>query len=156
MSAAGAARPSSDASVAPTAVVVGVDGSPDAQHALRLARDVAERFDAELVVVHAVGLMAVIDGEHVPSEGRRAEIERLVDQEWCAPLRADDSVPWRALLVDGAPADVLLTTAAEVDASFIVVGSRGMGREQVLGSTSHYVVHHTERPVIVVPPADRR
>lgn len=153
--AAAGGTPSADA-VAPRTVVVGVDGSPDAQHALRLARDVAARFDAELVVTHAVGLMTIIDGEHVPSEGRRAEIERLVEQVWCAPLRSDPQVPWRALLVDGPPADALLATAAEVDAEFIVVGSRGTGKEQVLGSTSHHVVHHTDRPVIVVPPADRR
>lgn len=154
--AAAGGAPSADDVVAPRTVVVGVDGSLDAQHALRLACEVAVRFDAELVVAHAVGLMTIIDGEHVPAEGRRAEIARLVEQVWCAPLRSDPQVPWRALLVDGPPADALLATAAEVDAEFIVVGSRGTGKEQVLGSTSHHVVHHTDRPVIVVPPADRR
>lgn len=136
-------------------VVVGVDGSANAQLALSVARDVAIRFEVELVVSHAVGLMTIIDGEHVPSDGRRAEIERLVEQVWCSTLQSYPGLRWRAVLRDGPPADVLLTTGSEVDASFLVVGSRGMGKEKVLGSTSFHVVHHTDRPVIVVPPGDR-
>lgn len=137
-------------------VVVGVDGSTNAQRAVSVARDVAARFDVELVVVHAVGLMTVIDGRHVPAEGRRDEIARLLEGQWCAALRQAPEGSWRAQLVDGSPADVLLKTAGELAASFVVVGSRGTGSEQLLGSTSHHVVHHCDRPVIVVPPEDGR
>jgi len=129
-------------------VIVGVDGSPNAQRALALANELARRFGAELVVLHAVGLMSVIDGAHVPSEGRRDELERLLNDEWCASL---DGANWRCQLVDGSPADVLLKMGAQLDATFVVVGSRGAGEEQLLGSTSHHVVHHCDRPVVVVP-----
>jgi len=129
-------------------VIVGVDGSPNAQGALALADELARRFGVELVVLHAVGLMSVIDGEHVPSEGRRDELERLLNDEWCSSL---DGTNWRCQLVDGSPADVLLKTGAELDATFVVVGSRGTGMERLLGSTSHHVVHHCDRPVVVVP-----
>ncbi len=47
-------------------------------------------------------------------------------------------------------------TADDVDAGFIVVGSHGAGNSAapLLGSTSHFVVRNSHRPVIVIPPAD--
>ena len=136
-------------------VVVGVDGSPNAQRALALAADLARAFDADLAVFHALGLMTVIEGRHVPAEGHRDDIERLLRTEWCHALQGDPSLRWRAEIVYGSPADVLLNLGRDLDASFVVVGSRGVGDEQALGSTSHHVVHHCDRPVVVVPPADR-
>ena len=136
-------------------VVVGVDGSSNAQRALILAADLARAFDADLAVFHALGLMTVIEGRHVPSEGHRDDIERLLRTEWCRALQGDPSLRWRAEIVYGSPADVLLNLGRDLGASFVVVGSRGVGDEQVLGSTSHHVVHHCDRPVVVVPPATR-
>jgi hypothetical protein len=97
----------------------------------------------------------VIEGRHVPSEGHRDDIERLLRNEWCRSLQADPSLRWRAEIVYGSPADVLLNMGRDLDASFVVVGSRGVGDEQALGSTSHHVVHHCDRPVVVVPPLAR-
>lgn len=136
-------------------VIVGVDGSPTAQRALLLAAEIARRFDLDLAVFHAIGLMTVIEGRHVPSEGHRDDIERLLRLEWCAVLAGDRDLRWRAELVYGSPADVLMKMGTGLDASFVVVGSRGVGDEQALGSTSHHVVHHCDRPVVVVPPVDR-
>ncbi len=136
-------------------VVVGVDGSPNAQRALAFAAGLAKAFDIDLAVFHALGLMTVIEGRHVPSEGHRDDIERLLRSQWCAALQGDPDLRWRAEIVYGSPADVLLDLGHELDASFVVVGSRGVGEEQMLGSTSHHVVHHSDRPVVVIPPADR-
>jgi len=136
-------------------VIVGVDGSSNAQRALSMAAEIARRFDLDLAVFHAIGLMTVIDGQHVPSEGHRDDLERLMRLEWCAALAGDRELRWRAELVYGSPADVLMKMGTALDASFVVVGSRGVGDEQALGSTSHHVVHHCDRPVVVVPPVDR-
>ena len=136
-------------------VVVGVDGSRNSQRALGLAASLARDIDADLAVFHALGLMTVIDGVHVPSEGHRDDIERIMQNEWCALLQGDPSIRWRAEIVYGSPADVLLDMAHDLQASFVVVGSRGTGEELLLGSTSNHVVHHSDRPVVVVPPEDR-
>jgi nucleotide-binding universal stress UspA family protein len=136
-------------------VVVGVDGSANAQRALEIAASLARSVDADLAVFHALGLMTVIDGEHVPSEGHRDDIERLLRNEWCALLQGDPSLRWRAEIVYGSPADVLLDMGHDLHASFVVVGSRGTGDELLLGSTSNHIVHHCDRPVVVVPPDDR-
>ena len=133
-------------------VVVGVDGSANAQRALGVAADLARRLDVDLVVLHALGLMTVIEGRHVPSEGHRDDIERLLRTEWCRSLQGDPSLRWRAEIVYGSPAAVLLDQGAGLGASLVVVGSRGVGDELALGSTSHHVVHHCDRPVVVVPP----
>ena len=136
-------------------VVVGLDGSWNAQRALAVAADLARSFDVDLAVFHALGLMTVIEGRHVPSEGHRDDIERLLRTEWCRALQGDPSLRWRAEIVYGSPADVLLNLGRDLDASFVVVGSRGVGDVQALGSTSHHVMHDCDRPVVVVPPTDR-
>ncbi len=50
-------------------------------------------------------------------------------------------------------ADAILTTARELDATAIVVGSRGLTgvKSLLLGSVSHGVIQHADRTVIVVP-----
>jgi nucleotide-binding universal stress UspA family protein len=124
-------------------VVVGVDGSPNAARALAMAARLATAMDLEVVAVHAVGL---IEG------ARRDEVADEV-QSWCADL-ATAAIRHRVEVLDGHPADVLLRVAAAEGASFVVVGSRGLGGhgELLLGSTSHQAVHHACCPVVVVPP----
>jgi nucleotide-binding universal stress UspA family protein len=50
-------------------------------------------------------------------------------------------------------ADTILVTARELSASAIVVGSRGLTgvKSLLLGSVSHGVIQHADRPVIIVP-----
>ena len=51
----------------------------------------------------------------------------------------------------------LLDVAERRDCAAIVVGSRGLtGISRVLGSVSNGVVHHSRRPVLVVPGEDER
>ncbi len=67
-------------------VVVGIDGSANAQRALLLAGRYAARSGAPLLVVHAIGLTEMIDGEHVPTHDHQQEIADHVDT-WCEALR---------------------------------------------------------------------
>ena len=135
-------------------VVVGADGSSNAARALRVAAWLAAAAGIDLVVVHALGLTTVVDGRHVPTEGNEDAVEQQLVDRWCAPLEGRDDLRWRAELRYGSPSDALLGAVRDLDASLVVVGTRGMREdsERLLGSTSHHVVHRASCPVVVVPP----
>lgn len=51
----------------------------------------------------------------------------------------------------GEPGPAILDKAKELKASFIVTGSRGLGklRKTLLGSVSSYLLHHAHIPIVV-------
>jgi nucleotide-binding universal stress UspA family protein len=53
-------------------------------------------------------------------------------------------------------AEAILATAASLDAAAILMGSRGLTglKSLLLGSVSHGVIQHADRPVIVVPSSE--
>lgn len=136
-------------------VVVGVDGSPNSRHALVRAGRYAQDVGGHLVVVHAIGLTEEIDGEHVPTFGRRNEIAAHLDR-WCDAVREVGITEFEQRLIDGPPVDALLRVATDIDAGTIVIGRRGVGGrpELLLGSTAHQVIEHAHCPVLVIPPPD--
>lgn len=133
-------------------IVVGVDGSPGSRQAMRWAGRLARLLDAEVVVVHAIGLL---EERHAPGASvaqRRAELRTLVEDEWCAPLATADC-PHRIEVRDGSPVDVLLRVAEASGAALVVTGCRGVGGNTALalGSTSLKLLQAARLPVLVVP-----
>lgn len=67
-----------------------------------------------------------------------------------------DGTLWHGELANGSLWGGSLTAAEDCDAAALVLGSRGLtGISAVLGSVSHGVVHHSQRPVLLVPPGDK-
>lgn len=56
-------------------------------------------------------------------------------------------------VLSGRPGLQICQLAEELDVDCIILGRRGLGSmgELLLGSVSHYVVHHSEKPVTIVP-----
>lgn len=134
-------------------IVVAVDGSDGSARALTWAAMLAETVGAELIAVHALGLLEADEsGQPVPVQGHRDEIRRRFESEWCAALDERD-VRARRVLQDGPAVSVLLSVADREDADLIVLGSRGLGGfpEQLLGSTSTQVAQTSNRPVTIIP-----
>jgi nucleotide-binding universal stress UspA family protein len=123
-------------------ILVGVDGSDASRRALEWAAALARPLDAEVIAVHATGMLERLDGDAVDSR---------FEQEWCAPLD-DPPVRNRRLMVDGPPPLVMLRVAEQEAVDLIVVGTRRMGEEaaQILGSTSRHLVEHSRVPVTVL------
>src|SRR3546814_15314534 len=83
--------------------------------------------DAEVVAVHALGLLEHIDGDEVvPAYPNRHEIERRFHSDWTAPLDGT-GLRVRRILRDGEASSVVLAGAEEESADLIVVGKRGIG-----------------------------
>jgi nucleotide-binding universal stress UspA family protein len=82
-------------------------------------------------------------------EKARAGAERAREAGFEAEPRAVLEEPFWEGIVD---------VADEIDATVIVIGSRGLKgiRERLEGSVSHEVAEHAGRPVLIVPPANRR
>jgi nucleotide-binding universal stress UspA family protein len=136
-------------------IVVGVDGSHNSLVALAWAAGLARLAGAEVIAVHALGLLDRNEGDDpVPALAHRDEIRQRFETAWCAPL-ADAGVRSRRLLRDGPSVLVLLNVAEEEDADLLVVGSRGLGAgpERMLGSTSAQVMQEATCPVTVIPPS---
>lgn len=134
-------------------ILVAVDGSTNSAAAVEWAAAFASTVGAEVVAVHALGLLEQLEpGLRVPSEPHRDEIREQFETAWCAPLDRRQ-VGSRRLLRDGNAISVLLAEAEREDVDLIVVGSRGFGGypAQLLGSTSTQVAQQSTRPVVIVP-----
>jgi nucleotide-binding universal stress UspA family protein len=108
----------------PRKIVVGVDGSRASAVAYETARELAERFGAELWPVAARG------GKGADTDAVATVVDRAYEE------LADEPV---AALV-----------AASADADLTVVGSRGLHGVAALGSVSERVAHEAHASVLVV------
>jgi nucleotide-binding universal stress UspA family protein len=136
-------------------VLVAVDGSDPSLKAVRMAAEVARRFEAALSMVHVVprlllppdvyGLtIATVEREH------RAYAERVLEE-----ARKALDVPGLAVstsVLFGSPAECIAEQAAAPGVGMVVVGSRGHGAvaRVFLGSVSDRLVHICPKPVLVV------
>jgi nucleotide-binding universal stress UspA family protein len=137
-------------------VVVGFDGSPAAEPALRWAADEAALRRADLEVVScwsappAVTPAAVVMSAEV-SNLLETSARRAADTGVRITRLRGHDITVRPVIVQG-PAGASLVEDAE-GAELLVVGRRGLSRgaELLLGSTSAYCLHHARCPVAVVP-----
>lgn len=134
-------------------IVVGVDGSSNSRAALEWAIALARPLSAEVVAVHAVGLLAHLgSGPPVPAQTHLEELRSVFETEWCAALTRS-GIRHRMCCVDGAPATALLEAVQREDADLAVVGRRGSGgfTELIMGGTSHQLAERCPCLLLVVP-----
>jgi nucleotide-binding universal stress UspA family protein len=134
-------------------VVLGMDGSPDADRALPYARMLAGS-GGRIVAVHVHERMMVRGGTRdvVADEADvAAEVRKQVES------LAHDGVKIELETVETAgtrPAEVLAEIAENQGAGVIVVGTRGRGSVEglLLGSVTQRLLHTAHCPVFAVPP----
>ena len=118
----------------------------------------AKAMEAEVVAVYSIERPVYAAGGfgavslRVPSDPDRDELRDVMRRDWCAPL-SKASVPFRVELMDGEPAPAIIAIAQREAADLVVTGRRGRGgfAELLLGSTSHQLSHHLDRPLVIVP-----
>lgn len=133
--------------VAPSHVVVGVDGSPTCARAIDFAFDFAARHGRGLTAVHAWSDAPLGEPDRI---AREREATELLSTSLADCVRRYPGVPVRRVSSVDQPARALVDAAQGAD--LLVVGSRGRGpiRRRLLGSVSHAVVHCSPCPVAVV------
>lgn len=110
------------------------DGSPESQEAARIAGLIASRYGDSVTTLHVshdgTGTYQLAEESVLLIEATGVEAVRLTEE--------------------GSPHRKIVETADSIDASLIVLGSRGLTGLSALGSVSERVAHHAPCSVLIV------
>jgi len=138
----------------PAPVVVGVDGSAPALHAVRWAADEARRRGVGLRLVHAydipVGYVPGFVDWHALHQALVARGRTWLDQARTAAVEAAPALTVEVAEAEAGAVPTLVAQSAE--AALLVLGTRGLGgfTGLLLGSTAVALAAHARCPVVVV------
>ena len=132
-------------------IVVGVDGSPSSQRAVRWAAQQAKLTGATLRAVSSWRWPNYIT-RVPPGVDLAGDTRRTLDEVLQEALTGSEDVSVTRHVIEGPPGPALLTQAQ--DASLLVVGAQGRAAfpGMLLGSVAEYCVRHGSCPVVVVRP----
>ncbi len=138
-------------------ILVGIDGSPTSEAAIRWATHEAIMRDRPLTLMHAIPPVVVtwpvsyLEASFAESQERDA-LEAIEQAQKSVQAIAGEAVPPVVLTkVEHMDAASALVSASR-DADMTVVGSRGIGAlgRAVLGSVSTGLVHHGHGPIVII------
>jgi nucleotide-binding universal stress UspA family protein len=139
-------------------IVLALDGSPESEHSLSVAEELARAVGAAITVVHVREMMLapVVGGvprridEDELEQRVRGDVARLVD----AGIETDLQII--ASTYAGGPAHEIVEVARQVDAGLIISGTRGLGlvKGLLVGSVAHRLPYIASCPVLIVPPPE--
>jgi nucleotide-binding universal stress UspA family protein len=133
-------------------ILVGYDGSEQADSAFAYALDLAGKYNAKIIVLSVAGIPeppGIVETEAVLENAEEYFSKRF------AALRGQASlmeVSTNFSVVAGNPADQIIHYANEHDIDLIVLGHHGKGFVQrwLMGSVSRRVVVHASCSVLIV------
>jgi len=135
----------------PTTILLATDGSEDAAQATTAAVDIAKRSGSELHLIHVWHDVHT----HRAHAYVRRELQRqgreILDQE-VQRIEEMGGTVTRSHLRKGRTFEEVIKLGDELDAGLLLVGSHGYRglRRMLMGSQSEDIVHHADRPVLVV------
>jgi nucleotide-binding universal stress UspA family protein len=134
-------------------IVIGTDGSPDADRAVEQGLDLAVELGASVTFVCVRPTPNALLGQPFYQHGLEAEHAHARSVIATALEAASDlGVEASSEILDGPAAEAILDVAETHDADLIVVGSRGRGAVQsaLAGSVSKALVTRSQRPLMIV------
>lgn len=141
-------------------IVVGTDGSTDAESAFALALTLADRLHAPLLAVRAWTIDTaphgtLVSGGYVSSfEEADEKVAHILQRETAPFAAAHPNVHLECRAKFGQPAAVLI--AASAGSMMLVLGRRGRGgfSSLLLGSVSEQCTRHAHCAVLIVRPQE--
>ena len=143
-------------------LLVPLDGSEWAERVLPYARTLTEAFEGQLILL---GIPEVPDpalygtmADVVAKLRAQAEVETRAYLRAVAGVLTAEGLPTEVLVTGTEPDETILRVEEERDVDLVLMSSHGHGGldEVLLGSTVERVVHHSPRPVMLVPIPERR
>jgi nucleotide-binding universal stress UspA family protein len=147
------------------------DLSKNSAYAFRYAMNLAEKYDAEIVVLHVIepippmvkhyvkGFVDEINWEEKVKYQQEMAIERIKKrlEEFCK--RETQDAPQCLALVStilvrpGHPVEEILKAADEEQCDMIILGTHGKGflKQTFLGSVARSVLDRARKPVFIIP-----
>lgn len=139
-------------------IVVGVDGSEHAEHAVAAAAAIARPSGARLTFVTVVrppeGWWGIVGSPPTPSAVSDAIADAQRDVLEAALGKVDlEGVEHQLVTAIGDPARELLGACDEEEAGLLIIGKRGAGllERVMLGSVANRIASHASIPLLIVP-----
>lgn len=138
-------------------ILVAVDFSDSSDNAFQMALALADKFCAQLVILHVINEPIDLRGFYVPHisfEKLEEEIEegaKKMMESFCRQ-HIDSFDKYEPLIVPGLPFEEIINQSEKCGADLIVLGTHGRtGLDHVLfGSTAEKVVRKSSLPVLTV------
>jgi len=142
-------------------ILVAVDGSDTSRRALSMAADMAQKYDAELVLLYVIRDMQIPDSVQKMADmdtfmGTRLSAMQMIGQqilEECEEMVTLTGIrKIKTEVRPGDPAGAILHYADEASIDLIVMGSRGLGTLEgvLMGSVSRKVSNFSKVPCLTV------
>ena len=146
-------------SIFPAKVVLAIDGSEEAALAAEAATELSKETGSEVHVTFVLPAPEELIGHHwyAPEiresvlEQARSEARKFLEGR-AEQLRLEGAKVVDTHLRTGEPDKEIIRLSEEIDATMIVMGSRGLGavRRALMGGVSDSVVRHAHCPVLVM------
>jgi len=140
-------------------ILVAIDGSDHANHALDFALDLANKYSAKTLLLTVVPpVFLPIPSLNIMKSQAIAEASTELEKSFRTVLTGAEekakkltSLNVFTRLERGNPDEVIIETAKEGNFDIIIIGSRGLGRrDYALGSVSSRVAENATCPVLIV------
>lgn len=147
-------------------ILVATDASAASNRALEMAAQLANQYDAELLIIHVIRDMQIpFDIKEIPElesdtiesfATAREEIMRKVAESVLKDAKAKAEKAGannvQTLIGTGDPATSILDVTKRREIDMIVIGTRGLGKlkGQILGSVSRKVTNNAETSCLIV------
>jgi nucleotide-binding universal stress UspA family protein len=136
-------------------LLIGIDGSGPSRAAIDAGVALAAQLNATVALLHVVDVAAAFGADPaVPDEDALAQLRAFGKKLMEATLERVRKTlePERAVVVEGDPAETLISLARDWRADAIVIGSDSRGRlaQFLLGTTADAVIRRAPCPVLTV------